>query len=946
MYNLIKIKIISLLVPILILASIFILFLSGKAEADETFIVTTNADSGEGSLRWALTQTCEGVRTVNFTISDQVIVLSSSLVITGTTTIEGGHRITISGGGSVRPFIVNSGASLRLQGLTVANGSADEGGAIYNDGGDIRVVRCTLLNNSATSGGGAIYNNGGTCVLNTCTMSGNSAEYGGVVYNNAGSVRLQYVTACENSASVLGAVVYTDGTTGTAGTDGTNDFDLIVHRSILWNNLAPACETACATSPTDSTQIADVNGTTVSVTQCIIQGGYPGEYDSTGLTVWDFAKDHVQEMPNNLDVDPLLGPLGYPRYSGDWQLGVPDIQKANTNEVSTMMYEPLPGSPAHFAIYGFYDNDDWREDPDDVYEQRGSWLRRQVSGGNEVYGASIGSCFIGFQNPYIIGNHPTDEEYPNPNYWGEPMSETNIIQSTEVLQPFQPVTMTITSPYCPPISYAGGEVFFVIPNTPTGPSCTISPNPAKIAADGTVTFTPVANGYVGKFTVIAHVLYHPPYYDYLAGKEITLTNTPGQHLVVTNEAADSTFGSLRWATENVAERGLITFAGDLTCPLTQQPGKEQPTVLYDIDGEDHEIVITAEGTASVMTVGRGGSPIPVTISNVTIADGFFSDSGFSWHAGGAYIRNGDISFINVKFRNNSGDYGGAMSIESISKEDGGPLNLKLINCVFEGNTAGSRGGALFLAESDAEIDFINCTFTGNQAVQGGAIYNQSPGFIAMADGMRQRFSNCIFWDNTATDSYPTIYTEAGRGTNSVTFSNCDIPNSFPAGSWDAALGINGGGNIDSDPLFADATVSDYRLSDTSPCINVGNNGSVPADITEDIIGNTRIFGGTVDMGAYEYIAIVQHAVTFDSQGGSAVSSQSVNDGGLVIEPVDPTRTDYIFNGWYDSSTGGNLWDFANYTISIDTTLYAQWTINSYTVTFDANGGTGTMSPQT
>jgi hypothetical protein len=132
---------------------------SVTVRADQTFTVTNDSDSGAGSLRWALSEPCTGVRTVNFTIYNQVIELSAPLVITGPTAIVAvdqgfsgafreGVRITISGGDAVRPFIVASGASLRLQSLTVANGSAEEGGAIYNDGGDLRVVRCTLLNNS------------------------------------------------------------------------------------------------------------------------------------------------------------------------------------------------------------------------------------------------------------------------------------------------------------------------------------------------------------------------------------------------------------------------------------------------------------------------------------------------------------------------------------------------------------------------------------------------------------------------------------------------------------------------------------------------------------------------------------------------------------------------------------------------------------------------------
>ncbi|HZW03236.1 MAG TPA: InlB B-repeat-containing protein [Anaerolineaceae bacterium] len=78
-----------------------------------------------------------------------------------------------------------------------------------------------------------------------------------------------------------------------------------------------------------------------------------------------------------------------------------------------------------------------------------------------------------------------------------------------------------------------------------------------------------------------------------------------------------------------------------------------------------------------------------------------------------------------------------------------------------------------------------------------------------------------------------------------------------------------------------------------------------------------------------------YTVTFDSQSDSAVPSQSVNYGGLVTRPTDPTRTGYTFAGWYTAASGGTLWNFASSTVTANTTLYARWTLNSYTVTFDS-----------
>ncbi len=92
-----------------------------------------------------------------------------------------------------------------------------------------------------------------------------------------------------------------------------------------------------------------------------------------------------------------------------------------------------------------------------------------------------------------------------------------------------------------------------------------------------------------------------------------------------------------------------------------------------------------------------------------------------------------------------------------------------------------------------------------------------------------------------------------------------------------------------------------------------------------------------------------HTVTFNGNGGtgSSMSNQAANvPTALTLNAF--TRTGYTFSGWNTLSGGGGTAyaDGAVYSFSADITLYAQWSINSYTVTFNANGGTGSMTPQT
>lgn len=88
--------------------------------------------------------------------------------------------------------------------------------------------------------------------------------------------------------------------------------------------------------------------------------------------------------------------------------------------------------------------------------------------------------------------------------------------------------------------------------------------------------------------------------------------------------------------------------------------------------------------------------------------------------------------------------------------------------------------------------------------------------------------------------------------------------------------------------------------------------------------------------------IVVYRVTFDSQGGSDVASVDVAKGLKVDEPRSPTKSDFLFGGWYKEPECTNEWDFDNDIVTSDITLYAKWTANSnvvmYSVTFDTNGG--------
>ena len=94
---------------------------------------------------------------------------------------------------------------------------------------------------------------------------------------------------------------------------------------------------------------------------------------------------------------------------------------------------------------------------------------------------------------------------------------------------------------------------------------------------------------------------------------------------------------------------------------------------------------------------------------------------------------------------------------------------------------------------------------------------------------------------------------------------------------------------------------------------------------------------TSDMTLYaKWIAL--HLVSFDSRGGSGVEAIEIGNGRKLVEPTAPTRPGYTFVGWYKEIACINRWNFSLDDVESTRTLYAKWTVQNYTITFNSDGG--------
>lgn len=121
---------------------------------------------------------------------------------------------------------------------------------------------------------------------------------------------------------------------------------------------------------------------------------------------------------------------------------------------------------------------------------------------------------------------------------------------------------------------------------------------------------------------------------------------------------------------------------------------------------------------------------------------------------------------------------------------------------------------------------------------------------------------------------------------------------------------------------------------------------------------TAMSGGTLVTAATIVTATELHmlfamwavplTVTFDANGGSvSPASMTATSGAAYGTLPTPTRSGYAFVGWFTASAGG-VQVTASDTVSraYDHTLYAQWSGDVFTITFNANGGTAAYTSKT
>ena len=274
---------------------------------------------------------------------------------------------------------------------------------------------------------------------------------------------------------------------------------------------------------------------------------------------------------------------------------------------------------------------------------------------------------------------------------------------------------------------------------------------------------------------------------------------------------------------------------------------------------------------------NGGALFLYLSSNVVIEDCYIHNNEATDGGGGIQIRYCSPIIKRCVIRNNSASFGGGVHFWGSYSD--------IQTCIICQNTATVEGGAININGGGPFFD--HCTVSENSSPLGDGVF--------IMDWPSPEFTNSIIWGNNETDVYVSGGSEAA-------FTYCDI----------GGEGIySGTGNINEDPLFADAENGDFSLTwanypiideTKSPCIDSGNPLSPPDPD-----------GSITDMGAILFEIENNHIPGGDISGTWQNFDTIFIDGDINV-PLGETfeiipangGTFVIFTGYYKINVYGRI----------------------------------------
>lgn len=416
-------------------------------------------------------------------------------------------------------------------------------------------------------------------------------------------------------------------------------------------------------------------------------------------------------------------------------------------------------------------------------------------------------------------------------------------------------------------------------------------------------------------------------YNIQKGSTLLLTTkikgTPAGEKLTEENMSGSTIGAPVTISEKTLNSGTYYLCNNvnLTHPLVIQGD-----VTLDLNG----FVLKITGSGSVIKIESG--TLTLVDSHPAAIHKFVKEATGLWtlneNAGTEIVKGGVITGGIGREHSFSSVYG------SISENGGGGVFINqdasfvmeggnIVGCsaVGEHNTAGG-----VLVARSASFVMKAGKIAGCTAARGGGVYvadrdgDYALGSFTMNGGTIEW---CVAYGSAAYDDGGGVNNLGSFTMNGGTIRNCTA-------AYEYGGGISSLRNI---TICGDAFVRDCTASqDKSSAMYL--NPSNPADravieggtfrgniyASPYCTGMVAVTGGTFDPGQPNGITL--HTVTFNSNGGSDVPEQ-IRANAAATKPADPTRSGYVFAGWYTDEACTAAYDFTQ-PVRDNITLYAKW----------------------
>ena len=398
----------------------------------------------------------------------------------------------------------------------------------------------------------------------------------------------------------------------------------------------------------------------------------------------------------------------------------------------------------------------------------------------------------------------------------------------------------------------------------------------------------------------------------VSGGTVTYNNS-GACVIDANQAGNGTYAPAQ-------AKQTITVAGT---------HKQTQSISFDAPSSG-----MVGGSAGVSASASSGLPVTLMVDSASTVVCTLSGSTVTYNAAGSCVI--DAS------QGGSGTYAAAQAKQTIA------VSLKSQTISFDAPSSGMVGGSAGVSASASSglpvtlmvdsASTVVCTLSGSTS--GSTVTYNAAG-------------SCVI------DA-----SQAGNGTYAAAQAKQTIAVSLKSQtiSFDAPSSGMVGGSAGVSASASSGLPVTLMVDSASTVVCTLSGSTSGSTVTYNAAGSCVIDASQAGNGTYaaaqakQTIAVnlKSQTITFDANGGTGTMAPETGSAPAALTANAFTRTGYTFAGWNTAADGSGTpyADMASYPFNASVTLYAQWTAQTYTVTFEANfpadakGGTGTMAPET